>query len=315
MVKVQWRHRLVDEATWEVDSDMHSSYPQLFIDSGPSSNVPQLTGIERSSELARLLDSTSDFSIFAGVGECTQEGSDLYREMIESGVIKLGEKQGESKCALVYSQMNEPPGARARVGIIGLTMADHFRDTGGWDVLLFINNIFRFTQANSEMPFLLGRIPSVVGYQPTLITDLGGLQERITTTKKGSITSHSCYNLFLLGCHNCLVPSGMMPLFDLFGIYPSVDPLDSASHMLSPYILGEDHYNIARGLQKVLQNYKNLQDIIDILGMDELTEYVKMTVAHARKIQRFLSQPFHIAEVFTGAPGKYTDLKESINSF
>ncbi|KAL0680734.1 hypothetical protein Bca4012_047581 [Brassica carinata] len=204
------------------------------------------------------------FSVFAGVGERTREGNDLYREMIESGVIKLGEKQSESKCALVYGQMNEPPGARARVGLTGLTVAEYFRDAEGQDVLLFIDNIFRFTQANSEVSALLGRIPSAISE---------------------------------------------------LGIYPAVDPLDSTSRMLSPHILGEEHYNTARGVQKVLQNYKNLQDIIAILGMDELSEDDKLTVARARKIQRFLSQPFHVAEIFTGAPGKYVDLKENINSF
>ncbi|KAG0463009.1 hypothetical protein HPP92_021485 [Vanilla planifolia] len=232
------------------------------------------------------------FSVFAGVGERTREGNDLYREMIESGVIKLGDKQSESKCALVYGQMNEPPGARARVGLTGLTVAEYFRDAEGQDVLLFIDNIFRFTQANSEVSALLGRIPSAVGYQPTLATDLGGLQEPhldATTVLSRQISE--------------------------LGIYPAVDPLDSTSRMLSPHVLGEDHYNTARGVQKVLQNYKNLQDIIAILGMDELSEDDKLTVARARKIQRFLSQPFHVAEVFTGAAGKYVELKESISSF
>ncbi|KAK4376380.1 hypothetical protein RND71_002676 [Anisodus tanguticus] len=266
------------------------------------------------------------FSVFAGVGERTREGNDLYREMIESGVIKLGEKQAssESKCALVYGQMNEPPGARARVGLTGLTVAEHFRDAEGQDVLLFIDNIFRFTQANSEVSALLGRIPSAVGYQPTLATDLGGLQERITTTKKGSITS---VQAIYVPADDLTDPAPATTFAHLdattvlsrqiseLGIYPAVDPLDSTSRMLSPHILGEDHYNTARGVQKVLQNYKNLQDIIAILGMDELSEDDKMTVARARKIQRFLSQPFHVAEVFTGAPGKYVDLKESINSF
>ncbi|KAF3685645.1 ATP synthase subunit beta, mitochondrial [Capsicum annuum] len=264
------------------------------------------------------------FSVFAGVGERTREGNDLYREMIESGVIKLGDKQSESKCALVYGQMNEPPGARARVGLTGLTVAEHFRDAEGQDVLLFIDNIFRFTQANSEVSALLGRIPSAVGYQPTLATDLGGLQERITTTKKGSITS---VQAIYVPADDLTDPAPATTFAHLdattvlsrqiseLGIYPAVDPLDSTSRMLSPHILGEEHYNTARGVQKVLQNYKNLQDIIAILGMDELSEDDKMTVARARKIQRFLSQPFHVAEVFTGAPGKYVDLKESINSF
>ncbi|KAK4399999.1 ATP synthase subunit beta, mitochondrial [Sesamum angolense] len=262
----------------------------------------------------------------------TREGNDLYREMIESGVIKLGDKQAESKCALVYGQMNEPPGARARVGLTGLTVAEHFRDAEGQDVLLFIDNIFRFTQANSEVSALLGRIPSAVGYQPTLATDLGGLQERITTTKKGSITS---VQAIYVPADDLTDPAPATTFAHLdattvlsrqiseLGIYPAVDPLDSTSRMLSPHILGEDHYNTARGVQKVLQNYKNLQDIIAILGMDELSEDDKLTVARARKIQRFLSQPFHVAEVFTGAlaifasssgtgvlDGKYDDLPE-----
>ncbi|KAH9794883.1 ATP synthase subunit beta [Citrus sinensis] len=264
------------------------------------------------------------FSVFAGVGERTREGNDLYREMIESGVIKLGDKQADSKCALVYGQMNEPPGARARVGLTGLTVAEHFRDAEGQDVLLFIDNIFRFTQANSEVSALLGRIPSAVGYQPTLATDLGGLQERITTTKKGSITS---VQAIYVPADDLTDPAPATTFAHLdattvlsrqiseLGIYPAVDPLDSTSRMLSPHILGEEHYNTARGVQKVLQNYKNLQDIIAILGMDELSEDDKLTVARARKIQRFLSQPFHVAEVFTGAPGKYVELKESIASF
>ncbi|KAK3004057.1 hypothetical protein RJ639_019309 [Escallonia herrerae] len=264
------------------------------------------------------------FSVFAGVGERTREGNDLYREMIESGVIKLGDKQAESKCALVYGQMNEPPGARARVGLTGLTVAEHFRDAEGQDVLLFIDNIFRFTQANSEVSALLGRIPSAVGYQPTLATDLGGLQERITTTKKGSITS---VQAIYVPADDLTDPAPATTFAHLdattvlsrqiseLGIYPAVDPLDSTSRMLSPHILGEEHYNTARGVQKVLQNYKNLQDIIAILGMDELSEDDKLTVARARKIHRFLSQPFHVAEVFTGAPGKYVELKESITSF
>ncbi|GJN18049.1 hypothetical protein PR202_gb05167 [Eleusine coracana subsp. coracana] len=223
------------------------------------------------------------FSVFAGVGERTREGNDLYREMIESGVIKLGDKQSESKCALVYGQMNEPPGARARVGLTGLTVAEHFRDAEGQDVLLFIDNIFRFTQANSEVSALLGRIPSAVGYQPTLATDLGGLQERITTTKKGSITS---------------VQAIYVPADDLTDPAPAT----TFAHLDATTVLSR---------QKVLQNYKNLQDIIAILGMDELSEDDKLTVARARKIQRFLSQPFHVAEVFTGClDGKYDDLPE-----
>ncbi|KAL7605690.1 hypothetical protein Lser_V15G19807 [Lactuca serriola] len=264
------------------------------------------------------------FSVFAGVGERTREGNDLYREMIESGVIKLGDQQMESKCALVYGQMNEPPGSRARVGLTGLTVAEHFRDAEGQDVLLFVDNIFRFTQANSEVSALLGRIPSAVGYQPTLATDLGGLQERITTTKKGSITS---VQAIYVPADDLTDPAPATTFAHLdattvlsrqiseLGIYPAVDPLDSTSRMLSPRILGEDHYNTTRGVQKVLQNYKNLQDIIAILGMDELSEDDKLTVARARKVQRFLSQPFHVAEVFTGAPGKYVELKESVASF
>lgn len=264
------------------------------------------------------------FSVFAGVGERTREGNDLYKEMIESGVIKLGEKQAESKCALVYGQMNEPPGARARVGLTGLTVAEHFRDAEGQDVLLFIDNIFRFTQANSEVSALLGRIPSAVGYQPTLATDLGGLQERITTTKKGSITS---VQAIYVPADDLTDPAPATTFAHLdattvlsrqiseLGIYPAVDPLDSTSRMLSPRILGQEHYDCARGVQKVLQSYKNLQDIIAILGMDELSEDDKLTVARARKIQRFLSQPFHVAEVFTGSPGKYVDLKECISGF
>jgi F-type H+-transporting ATPase subunit beta len=264
------------------------------------------------------------FSVFAGVGERTREGNDLYKEMIESGVIKLGDKQMESKCALVYGQMNEPPGARARVGLTGLTVAEHFRDAEGQDVLFFIDNIFRFTQANSEVSALLGRIPSAVGYQPTLATDLGGLQERITTTQKGSITS---VQAIYVPADDLTDPAPATTFAHLdattvlsrqiseLGIYPAVDPLDSTSRMLSPRILGDDHYQCARGVQKVLQNYKNLQDIIAILGMDELSEDDKLTVARARKMQRFLSQPFHVAEVFTGSPGKYVDLKDSVSGF
>ncbi|KAI3744416.1 hypothetical protein L1987_57496 [Smallanthus sonchifolius] len=238
--------------------------------------------------------------------------------------VFAGDKQSESKCALVYGQMNEPPGARARVGLTGLTVAEHFRDAEGQDVLLFIGNIFRFIQANSEVSALLGHIPSAVGYQPTLATDLGGLQERITTTKKGSITS---VQAIYVPADDLTDPAPATTFAHLdantvlsrqiskLGIYPAVDPLDSTSRMLSPHILGEEHYNTARGVQKVLQNYNNLQDIIAILGMDELSEDDKLTVARARKIQRFLSQPFHVAEVFTGAPGKYVELKESIGSF
>jgi len=264
------------------------------------------------------------FSVFAGVGERTREGNDLYREMIESGVIKLGDKSQESKCTLVYGQMNEPPGARARVGLTGLTVAEYFRDEEGQDVLLFIDNIFRFTQANSEVSALLGRIPSAVGYQPTLATDLGGLQERITTTQKGSITS---VQAIYVPADDLTDPAPATTFAHLdattvlsrsiaeLGIYPAVDPLDSTSRILSPLTIGQEHYDTARAVQKVLQAYKGLQDIIAILGMDELSEEDKLTVARARKIQRFLSQPFHVAEVFTGTPGKYVDLKDTIAGF
>jgi len=264
------------------------------------------------------------FSVFAGVGERTREGNDLYHEMIEGGVIKLGAQAGDSKCTLVYGQMNEPPGARARVGLTGLTVAEYFRDFEGQDVLLFVDNIFRFTQANSEVSALLGRIPSAVGYQPTLATDLGGLQERITTTTKGSITS---VQAIYVPADDLTDPAPATTFAHLdattvlsrgiaeLGIYPAVDPLDSTSRMLSPLALGDEHYDTARGVQKVLQDYKNLQDIIAILGMDELSEDDKMTVSRARKVQRFLSQPFHVAEVFTGTPGKYVDLKDTISGF
>ena len=258
------------------------------------------------------------------MGERTREGNDLYREMIESGVIKLGDKSQESKCTLVYGQMNEPPGARARVGLTGLTVAEYFRDAEGQDVLLFVDNIFRFTQANSEVSALLGRIPSAVGYQPTLATDLGGLQERITTTKKGSITS---VQAIYVPADDLTDPAPATTFAHLdattvlsrsiaeLGIYPAVDPLDSTSRILSPLIVGQEHYDTARSVQKVLQAYKNLQDIIAILGMDELSEEDKITVARARKVQRFLSQPFHVAEVFTGTPGKYVDIKDTISGF
>merc|ERR1712164_77298 len=262
------------------------------------------------------------FSVFAGVGERTREGNDLYHEMIESGVIVLDSDQ--SKAALVYGQMNEPPGARARVGLTGLTIAEYFRDFEGQDVLLFVDNILRFTQANSEVSALLGRIPSAVGYQPTLATDLGGLQERITTTTKGSITS---VQAIYVPADDLTDPAPATTFAHLdattvlsrsiaeIGIYPAVDPLDSTSRMLSPLSLGEEHYDTARGVQKVLQDYKNLQDIIAILGMDELSEDDKLTVSRARKVLRFLSQPFHVAEVFTGSPGKYVDLKDTISGF
>ncbi len=268
-------------------------------------------------------------SVFAGVGERTREGRDLYNEMRESGVIKVDEHTGkvnseDSKVALIYGQMNEPPGARARVGLSGLTVAEHFRDEFGQDVLLFIDNIFRFTQAGSEVSALLGRIPSAVGYQPTLATEMGTLQERITTTKKGSITS---VQAIYVPADDLTDPAPATAFAHLdattvlsrsiadLGIYPAVDPLDSASRILSAEILGQEHYDVARKVQSVLQRYKDLQDIIAILGMDELSPDDKLTVARARKIQRFLSQPFHVAEVFTGSPGKYVKLEDTIRGF
>jgi len=262
------------------------------------------------------------YSVFAGVGERTREGNDLYHEMIESGVIDL-EGSG-SKVALVYGQMNEPPGARARVGLSGLAQAEYFRDEEGQDVLLFVDNIFRFTQAGSEVSALLGRMPSAVGYQPTLATEMGNLQERITTTQKGSITS---VQAIYVPADDLTDPAPATSFSHLdattvlsrqiaeLGIYPAVDPLDSTSRMLDPRIVGEEHYEVAREVQRVLQTYKSLQDIIAILGMDELSEEDKLTVARARKIQRFLSQPFFVAEVFTGAPGKLVDLKDTIAGF
>src|SRR5471032_1390147 len=267
------------------------------------------------------------YSVFAGVGERTREGNDLYHEMIESGVNKDPHEHGGStegsKCALVFGQMNEPPGARARVGLTGLTVAEYFRDQGQ-DVLFFVDNIFRFTQAGSEMSALLGRIPSAVGYQPTLATDMGALQERITTTTKGSITS---VQAIYVPADDLTDPAPATSFAHLDattvlsrdiaakGIYPAVDPLDSTSRMLSPLIVGEEHYAIARQVQQVLQRYKALQDIIAILGMDELSEEDKLTVARARKIERFLSQPFFVAEVFTGSPGKLVDLQDTIKGF
>ena len=242
------------------------------------------------------------YSVFGGVGERTREGNDLYHEMILSGVIKV---DGASKAALVYGQMNEPPGARARVALTALTLAEYFRDEEGQDVLLFIDNIFRFTQAGSEVSALLGRIPSAVGYQPTLATDMGGMQERITTTHKGSIPSVQAI----------YVPTVLSRSISELGIYPAVDPLDSKSRMLDPRIVGEEHYSIASRVQRTLQDYKSLQDIIAILGMDELSEEDKLTVERARKIQKFLSQPFQTAEVFTGFPGKLVGLKDTIRSF
>jgi F-type H+-transporting ATPase subunit beta len=262
------------------------------------------------------------YSVFAGVGERTREGNDLYHEMIESGIIDL--KGDKSKVALVYGQMNEPPGARARVGLSGLTQAEYFRDEEGQDVLFFIDNIFRFTQAGSEVSALLGRIPSAVGYQPTLATDMGALQERITTTKKGSITS---VQAIYVPADDLTDPAPATSFAHLDattvlnraisekGIYPAVDPLDSNSRILDPQVVGDNHYRVAREVQRVLQTYKSLQDIIAILGMDELSEDDKLTVARARKIEKFLSQPFFVAEVFTGSPGKYVELEDTIKSF
>merc|ERR1712045_1066123 len=262
------------------------------------------------------------YSVFAGVGERTREGNDLYHEMIEGGVISLKDKT--SKVALVYGQMNEPPGARARVALTGLTVAEYFRDQEGQDVLLFIDNIFRFTQAGSEVSALLGRIPSAVGYQPTLATDMGTMQERITTTKKGSITS---VQAIYVPADDLTDPAPATTFAHLdattvlsrsvaeLGIYPAVDPLDSTSRIMDPNIIGEEHYKIARGVQKILQDYKSLQDIIAILGMDELSEEDELTVARARKVQRLLSQPFFVAEIFTGTPGAFVDLETTINDF
>jgi F-type H+-transporting ATPase subunit beta len=265
------------------------------------------------------------YSVFAGVGERTREGNDLYHEMIESGVNKdphKGSVEG-SKCALVYGQMNEPPGARARVGLSGLTVAEYFRDQGQ-DVLFFVDNIFRFTQAGSEVSALLGRIPSAVGYQPTLATDMGALQERITTTAKGSITS---VQAIYVPADDLTDPAPATSFAHLDAttvlsrgifekaIFPAVDPLDSTSRMLSPLIVSEEHYTVARRVQQILQRYKSLQDIIAILGLDELSEEDKLTVARARKIERFLSQPFHVAEVFTGLPGVLVQLEDSIRGF
>ncbi|TAJ32308.1 MAG: F0F1 ATP synthase subunit beta [Reyranella sp.] len=261
-------------------------------------------------------------SVFAGVGERTREGNDLYHEMIEGGVIKL-DGPG-SKVALVYGQMNEPPGARARVALSGLTVAEYFRDAEGQDVLFFVDNIFRFTQAGSEVSALLGRIPSAVGYQPTLSTDMGALQERITSTKKGSITS---VQAIYVPADDLTDPAPATSFAHLDAttvlsrsiaeqaIFPAVDPLDSTSRMLDPRVVGEEHYNVARSVQRVLQQYKSLQDIIAILGMDELSEEDKLVVSRARKMQRFLSQPFHVAEVFTGTPGVFVKLEDTIKAF
>ncbi|MGY6411777.1 MAG: F0F1 ATP synthase subunit beta [Alkalilacustris sp.] len=265
----------------------------------------------------------SGYSVFAGVGERTREGNDLYHEFIESGVINI-DKLEESKVALVYGQMNEPPGARARVALTGLTIAEQFRDQSGTDVLFFVDNIFRFTQAGSEVSALLGRIPSAVGYQPTLATDMGQLQERITSTKKGSITS---VQAIYVPADDLTDPAPATSFAHLdattvlsraiseLGIYPAVDPLDSTSRILDPQIVGQEHYDVARSVQGILQRYKSLQDIIAILGMDELSEEDKLTVARARKIQRFLSQPFDVAQVFTGFPGVQVPLEKTIASF
>jgi F-type H+-transporting ATPase subunit beta len=262
------------------------------------------------------------YSVFAGVGERTREGNDLYHEMIESGVINLG--GDTSKVSLVYGQMNEPPGARSRVALSGLTQAEYFRDEENQDVLFFVDNIFRFTQAGSEVSALLGRIPSAVGYQPTLATDMGALQERITTTNKGSITS---VQAIYVPADDLTDPAPATSFSHLdattvlnrsiaeLGIYPAVDPLDSTSRILEPRTLGDKHYQVARDVQKTLQTYKSLQDIIAILGMDELSEEDKLVVSRARKIQRFLSQPFFVAEVFTGSPGKFVSLEDTIKGF
>ena len=264
-------------------------------------------------------------SVFAGVGERTREGNDLYHEMIDAGVIKLGDNTTEgSKVALVYGQMNEPPGARARVALSGLSLAEYFRDEEGQDVLFFIDNIFRFTQAGAEVSALLGRIPSAVGYQPTLATDMGALQERITSTKKGSITS---VQAIYVPADDLTDPAPATSFAHLDatttlnraisekGIYPAVDPLDSTSRALDPRIIGEEHYLVAREVQRVLQTYKSLQDIIAILGMDELSEDDKLVVGRARRIERFMSQPFHVAEVFTGTPGIFVPIADTVRSF
>ncbi|MBM2321601.1 MULTISPECIES: F0F1 ATP synthase subunit beta [Marivita] len=265
----------------------------------------------------------SGYSVFAGVGERTREGNDLYHEMIESNVIKPDNLK-ESQVALVYGQMNEPPGARARVALTGLTLAEQFRDASGTDVLFFVDNIFRFTQAGSEVSALLGRIPSAVGYQPTLATDMGQMQERITSTKAGSITS---IQAVYVPADDLTDPAPATTFAHLdattvlsraiseLGIYPAVDPLDSNSRLMDPQIVGEEHYQVARDVQGILQRYKSLQDIIAILGMDELSEEDKMTVARARKIQRFLSQPFDVAKVFTGSDGVQVPLEDTISSF
>ena len=273
--------------------------------------------------IINIANAHGGYSVFAGVGERTREGNDLYHEMVESGVIKENGEEG-SKAALVYGQMNEPPGARARVALTGLTLAEYFRDEEGQDVLFFVDNIFRFTQAGSEVSALLGRIPSAVGYQPTLATDMGTLQERITSTNKGSITS---VQAIYVPADDLTDPAPATSFSHLdattvlsrqiaeLGIYPAVDPLDSTSRMLDPRILGEEHYAVARQVQEVLQTYKSLQDIIAILGMDELSEEDRLIVDRARKMQRFLSQPFFVAEIFTGTPGVLVPLEETIRGF
>jgi F-type H+-transporting ATPase subunit beta len=282
-------------------------------------------GVDKTVLIMELINNVAKahggYSVFAGVGERTREGNDLYHEMMESGVINVN---GDSKAALVYGQMNEPPGARARVGLTGLTVAEYFRDEEGQDVLFFVDNIFRFTQAGSEVSALLGRIPSAVGYQPTLATDMGTLQERITTTKKGSITS---VQAIYVPADDLTDPAPATSFAHLdattvlsrqiaeLGIYPAVDPLDSTSRILDPQVVGEEHYAVAREVQRILQSYKALQEIIAILGMDELSEEDKLTVSRARKLQRFLSQPFHVAEVFTNTPGKFVQLEDTIKGF
>mgnify|MGYP000999352969 CR=1 FL=1 len=284
-------------------------------------------GVGKTVLIMELINNIAKFhsgvSVFAGVGERTREGNDLYHEMMESGVIKPGDSKA-SKAALVYGQMNEPPGARARVALTGLTMAEYFRDQEGQDVLFFVDNIFRFTQAGSEVSAMLGRIPSAVGYQPTLATEMGALQERITSTNKGSITS---VQAIYVPADDLTDPAPATSVAHLdastvlsrkiaeMGIYPAVDPLDSTSRVLEPRVVGQEHYDVAREVQSVLQTYKSLQDIIAILGMDELSEEDKLVVARARKIQRFLSQPFFVAEVFTGSPGVFVPLEETIRGF
>jgi F-type H+-transporting ATPase subunit beta len=311
------RGEVKTKETWPI----HRAAPE-FVDQSTETEI-LVTGIKVIDLLAPYAKG-GKIGLFggAGVGERTREGNDLYHEMIDSGVIK---KDGPgSKAALVYGQMNEPPGARARVALTGLTVAEYFRDQEGQDVLFFVDNIFRFTQAGSEVSALLGRIPSAVGYQPTLATDMGNLQERITTTNKGSITS---VQAIYVPADDLTDPAPATSFAHLdattvlsrqiaeIGIYPAVDPLDSTSRILDPRIVGDEHYRVAREVQKVLQTYKSLQDIIAILGMDELSEEDKLVVARARKIQRFLSQPFFVAEVFTGSPGKLVDLESTIKGF